>query len=71
VDEHSHYSLNPCTALWWGRGQGGASSGTMKICLNKNGNYTFLLKTSETKKIINIFCEAYFIKASTTYFHSK
>jgi hypothetical protein len=63
VAEKSHYYPNPFTALW-GRGNGGATSTALKICLiNKNVSYTyhqqiiitiilkmtFLMKNSEKK----------------------
>jgi hypothetical protein len=68
VDEKSHFFPTPCAALW---GAGGKLYGPEDL-LNKNVSYTeiiiksmlkitFLMKTSETKKLAEIFCEEFFI----------
>jgi hypothetical protein len=74
----------PPLAQRWGGGHGGASSGTLKICLVKTGvilklssKITSLLTTSETKKFLKIFSRHFLflknilLKASLTYLRSK
>jgi hypothetical protein len=71
VAEKSHYYPTPCTALW-GEGEGMCYLYGSEGLLNKNVSYTkiiiksilkmaFLMKPSETKKFVKIFCEAFFI----------